>query len=97
MSLLFTYAAGALSGLGVLAWLSAVVHALMLVGHRRKDISGMQLLVRGHLFFDAATFDEAARPIHRRFLRSATAFGLCCLLGVLLALAGTMLAPMKTN
>ncbi|MFO0684259.1 MAG: hypothetical protein U0234_19555 [Sandaracinus sp.] len=74
---------GAIAGL---AWLSAVVHALLLLPHRQDGVSLPSLLVRGHLFYRAETWKDSGRAIHRRFLGSVLGFFGCVLLLFVLGL-----------
>lgn len=57
-----------------IAWLSCLIHAVLLVQHRRAGVTRLQLLMRGHLFFDRTTFAPEAAPLHRRFLVSVVVF-----------------------
>lgn len=86
MTTTLTMIATALAGL---AWLSAAVHALLLLPHRRDEVSLASLLLRGHLFYRAETWKDSGQAIHRRFLGSALGFFVCVLLLVVVGLAGT--------
>ena len=74
------------SSLAALAWLSAAVHAVLLVPHRRPDVTVGQLVVGGHRFFSADTFSQSGSSLHRRFMQSTLVFA-----GSLLALIVTSL------
>lgn len=71
-----------ISSLAGLAWLSAAVHAFMLVRHRRPDVTVGQLVLGGFRFFSADTFTEAGRPLQRRFVLSALVFAGCVLASI---------------
>lgn len=66
-----------ISFLAGLAWLSAAVHAIMLVPHRRPGLTVGQLVVGGYRFFQAETFSEAGLKLHRRFMTSVLMFVGC--------------------
>lgn len=72
----------------LLAWLSAAVHALLLVSHRRDDITLFSLAWRGILFYRADTWKPSGAGLHRRFLISVAALA-GCILGTVLAAALT--------
>lgn len=55
-------------------WLVAAVTCVQLLGHVRPEISKFSLLYRGHLFYRRDTFDEAAGPLHQRFIRCIALF-----------------------
>lgn len=84
---------GLVSSLAVLAWMSAAVHAIMLISHRRPDVTVLQLALGGHRFFLAQTFTDAGKALHRRFLLSVLVFAVCVVaamgVGALLAALGT--------
>lgn len=81
------------SSLAVLAWVSAAVHAIMLVQHRRPEVTVGQLVFGGYRFFSAQTFTEAGRPTHRRFLISAGLFAVCVLAGMGIGAFAAVSAP----
>ena len=76
-----------------LAWLSAAVHAIMLVQHRRPEVTVGQLVFGGYRFFSAQTFTEAGKPTHRRFLISAGLFAVCVLAGMGVGALAAVSAP----
>jgi hypothetical protein len=61
-------------GLTFVAWLSAVIHAFMLVPHRKPEFSALQLWTSGWRFYISDTFEASGHAIHRRFLISAGVF-----------------------
>jgi hypothetical protein len=63
-----------------LAWLSAALHAAMLVQHRRPEITIFQLVVGGYRFFSVHTFSASGQRLHRRFMASVLAFVGCLVL-----------------
>ncbi len=65
-----------------LAWVSAAVHAIMLVQHRRPEVTVGQLVFGGYRFFSAQTFTETGKPTHRRFLISVGLFAVCLVAGM---------------
>ncbi len=81
-------AAGVFGVVAVLAWLSAALHAVLLLGHRRDDISLFALAWRGYLFFAPDTWKESGRGLHRRFLRSALVFFLAVVGGMVAGVFG---------
>ena len=68
------YAAMAATILTALAWLSALVHAVLLVAHRREGVSVLDLIFRGHLFFAADTWKPSGQRLQRRFIGSGLLF-----------------------
>lgn len=58
----------------LLAWSSAAVHSLLLLRHVAPPRRAVSLLWQGWRYYDASTFTEAARPLHRRFLASVAVF-----------------------
>lgn len=68
------------SSLAGLAWLSAAVHAFLLVPHRHPELTVGQLVLGGYRFFNAETFVETGKKLHRRFMGSALAFAGCVVL-----------------
>jgi hypothetical protein len=70
---------GALAGL---AWLSAVIHVLMLLPHRQDGVSLGSLAFNGYKFFVASTFKTSGHGLHRRFLISGAAFFAFVVLGM---------------
>ena len=48
--------------------IAAVVHAFMLVGHRREDLTPMQLWMPGHLFYRQSSFKPSGHAMQRRFV-----------------------------
>lgn len=75
------------AGLAGIAWLSAFVHGLMLLSHRRDEHSLGSLMFHGHLFFSRDTWKPSGHAIHRRFLGSALAFFAIIMLGVVAGIA----------
>lgn len=67
----------------VLTWFSTFVHGLMLLPHRRDDISLGALLVGGWRMYRADTWKPSGRALHRRFLLSAGAFTLVVVAGAI--------------
>ena len=70
------------------AWVSAFVHGILLVSHRRPDVSIGQLVFNGWMFYSRDTFLESGHRIHRRFMISAITF----FLGILLFVVGAAIA-----
>ena len=66
-----------------LAWLSIVVHGLLLLPHRRDDISIFQLSFQGYRFYQGSTWKESGRALHRRFLLSVVTFAGLALLAMI--------------
>jgi hypothetical protein len=62
---------GALAGL---AWLSAAVHALMLLPHRSDEVSLGTLLMSGFRFYQRETWKPSGHVYYRRFIGSVLAF-----------------------
>ena len=82
-----------ISSVAGLAWVSAAVHAIILVQHRRPDVTVGQLVFGGHRFFSAQTFTEAGRASHRRFLISVGLFAGCLLAGMGVGALAAVSAP----
>ena len=82
----------ALVVLALVSWLSAVVHAVLLLPHRQDGETLWGLAVRGHRFWMADTWKPSGRELHRRFLGSMGAFGtfvvLTALIGALATASG---------
>jgi len=57
-------------------WLSAAVHAFLLLQHVAPPHTAMSLMFQGFRFFQADTFRPEGHPIQRRFLASVGVFGL---------------------
>lgn len=73
------------SSLAGLAWLSAAVHAFMLVPHRRPELTVGQLVLGGYRFFSV----ETGRNLHRRFMGSALVFVGCVVLLMVLSIGAS--------
>ncbi|UJR86145.1 hypothetical protein [Sandaracinus amylolyticus] len=69
--------------LALIAWLSTLVHALLLLPHRRDDVSLGALFFSGWRFYVRDTWKPEGHTIHRRFLGSAGAFFALVLAGIL--------------
>lgn len=72
-----------LGALALAAWLSAVAHMLMLMPHRRDDVSIVSLFFNGFRFYVQDTWKPSGHAIHRRFLYSVGAFFAVVVLGML--------------
>jgi hypothetical protein len=83
---------GALVGLLALAcWVSAFVHWVLLLGHRRPEISLATLLFVGFKSYDSSNFLPSGLALHRRFIYSIVGFALAVVGGIGLAiLMGTL-------
>lgn len=81
-------ALSALALLGGIAWVSALIHVLMLLGHVRKGVTLGQLAFGGYRFFTRETFEPSGHALHRRFLWSVAAFFGVIVLGVVVAMLG---------
>lgn len=57
-------------------WLSAAVHAFLLLSHVAPPHTAMSLLFQGFRFFQSETFLPSGHAIQRRFLISVATFGL---------------------
>lgn len=68
--------------LALAAWMSAVVHSLILLRHTAPPRKPWSLLYQGWRFFHRDTFTPEAGAIHRRFILSAAAFALVIFAGV---------------
>jgi hypothetical protein len=77
---------GTIGALAGIAWLSAVVHALLLIPHRQDHVSAFQLVFQGYRFYQAGTWKESGRALHRRLLLSAAAFAVLLIAEMLLSL-----------
>lgn len=75
-------------GLACLCWLSAFVHWLMLVGHRKPDVSLARMVLSGMAAFNQDNFLPSGHPLQRRMVLSMLAFFLVAVAG---ALVGAML------
>lgn len=62
-----------LSVCAVVAWLSAVVHAVMLRSHRNREYESTPML-SGWRYFDVDAWLPSGHAIHHRFLLSIAAF-----------------------
>lgn len=83
--------ATAVGALAMLAWLSATLHALLLLPHRREEHSLVALAFQGWRFYARDTWKESGHALHRRFLASTLAFFLVVIAGIALgALAASM-------
>ena len=58
------------------AWLSAAVHAFLLLPHVAPPHTAFSLLFQGFRFFQSETFRPEGHAIQRRFLISVATFGL---------------------
>jgi hypothetical protein len=67
-----------------LCWVSAVVHWIWMLGHRRPEISLATLLFAGYKSYDATNFLPSGQKIHRRFLYSIGGFFLAIVIGIVL-------------
>jgi hypothetical protein len=74
--------AALVGGLAFVCWISAFVHWIMLLGHRRPEVSAMTLFFNGYKAFDRECFLPSGHGIQRRMLYSMLAFAACILLGV---------------
>jgi len=74
-----------IGALALVAWLSTLVHALLLLPHRRDDVSLGALLVSGWRFYARDTWKASGHDVHRRFLGSAAAFFALVLAGIVTA------------
>ena len=73
-----------LGAIAFAAWGSAFVHMLLLVPHRRPDISTFRLMFSGYLFYSRDNFQPSGHGHHRRFMISVfTFFG--CLVALMIA------------
>jgi len=69
--------AGATVGVvAFLFWLSAFVHWILALGHRRPEIRLETMLMSGFKSYDATNFLPSGQKLHRRFLFSALAFAI---------------------
>lgn len=62
------------AGIALVAWAVAVVAGLMLIRHRRADISLLRLFFSGLVWFDRSTFRPEAAGIWRVFATAAAVF-----------------------
>ncbi|AKF10447.1 hypothetical protein [Sandaracinus amylolyticus] len=74
-----------IGALAFLAWLSAAVHALLLLPHRRDDVSLGALFFQGWRFYARDTWKESGHAVHRRFLGSTGAFFALVLAGIVVS------------
>ena len=81
-------AATALALLAMLAWFSALLHGGLLLRHRRDDLSVLELVFRGYLFYAPGTWKPSGQLIHRRFIGSCLAFFVCAVFAGVLAAIG---------
>lgn len=65
---------GITGGLAAIAWASAFMHMLLLLSHRRDDVSLASLLSNGYRFWSRDTWKPSGHAIHARFLGSGLAF-----------------------
>lgn len=70
--------------LALFAWVSALVHAVLLLAHRKDDQSIAGLALNGHRFFSQDTWKPSGHALHGRFLKSSLAFFGLVLLGIVL-------------
>jgi hypothetical protein len=77
---------GAIIGLlAVFAWLSAALHAALLLVHRRDEHSLLGLALNGYRFFLQDTWKPSGHALHGRFVKSAMMFFGLVLLGVVVS------------
>lgn len=79
-----------IGSIAVLAWLSLVGHAVLLLCHPAPGVSATGLLFAGYKFYIRSNFDPSVWPAHTRFLISAGLFFACVIAMVVVA---TVLAP----
>ena len=74
---------GSLIAIGeIVAWFSAVVHAVLLLGHRKDEYSLLALAFQGHRFFSRDTWKDSGHHLHKRFIVSSAVFFGLGLLGM---------------
>ncbi len=81
-----------IGGLAVIAWLSAAVHALLLLPHRREEHSLFALAFQGWRFYSSDTWKESGQAIHRRFVGSTLAFFLLIVAVIITAMLTAYMA-----
>ena len=69
-----------------LCWLSAFVHWIWMLGHRKPEIGLGTMLFSGYKSYDANNFLPSGQKIHRRFLLSILGFGVCIVIGIVVSM-----------
>lgn len=63
-----------IAAVALVAWFVAVVAGLLLIRHRRPDITAARMMFSGWIWFDRRSFTAAGQPAWRVFIAAAAAF-----------------------
>ena len=77
-----------IGALAMVCGLSAVVHFVLLVPHRRDDITLVSLIFLNYLVYAQGSWKPSGHRLHRRLMASGIAFFACVVAMALLSAVG---------